>query len=428
MKPSNPKTPHSEPMTEWPTPGNPSPNQVLLVSTYFPPDLTGIAPYAGDIATDLRSHGFHLRVIAAAAHYPQWKYDTRPPIWKRSTAIDGETRLRVFLPREQTTIQRGAYEASFAALGTLALIPEPQADLVFAFMPGLASGLIAATAARLWRVPLIIDLQDLSAAGASQFGVTSSTRALQALHFIEAQILSRAQHIIVPSPAFRNELLRLGIDKQAISVIRNWTRLAAQEPTISSLPARQADAGQVTVLHAGNIGKKQGLEALVDYAMAATAHGLPLHFKVIGDGSQRDTLAAAASGLTNLTILGPVDEHRLRKELSSADILLLHEGPGVRDAALPSKLTAYFAAGRPVAAVVHSTGASGAEIRRSSAGVVIEDRTPIKVVTALAQLAADRDRCSILAQNGQSYVERELSAEARLAEIRSIISATICKT
>ena len=101
------------------------------------------------------------------------------------------------------------------------------------------------------------------------------------------------------------------------------------------------------VLHAGNMGLKQGLERVVQAAALAADTHPEMLFVLMGDGSQRAALAELATGLPNLTFMDPVSQGDFMDTLAAADILLVCESPTVLDMSLPSKLTSYMAAGRP---------------------------------------------------------------------------------
>ena len=65
--------------------------------------------------------------------------------------------------------------------------------------------------------------------------------------------------------------------------------------------------------------------------------------------------------------------------LGAADVLLLSQRASVRGMSLASRLTAYFAAGRPVVAAASPGSEVAAEVRRSEAGVLVRPgraRTP----------------------------------------------------
>ena len=57
---------------------------------------------------------------------------------------------------------------------------------------------------------------------------------------------------------------------------------------------------------------------------------------------------------------------------------------------LPSKLTTYFAMGRPVIAVTRSDGTTAAEIRRADAGLIVEPGDSAGFMAAVENCGAMR--------------------------------------
>src|SRR5699024_3086421 len=103
------------------------------------------------------------------------------------------------------------------------------------------------------------------------------------------------------------------------------------------------------ILHAGNMGRKQGLANVVR-AASVVGPDEPLVFVLLGDGSERTALEALAEGSNKIRFVSSLHQDEFPLALAAADALLVNELPGVKEMALPSKLTSYFAAGRPIIA------------------------------------------------------------------------------
>ena len=72
-----------------------------------------------------------------------------------------------------------------------------------------------------------------------------------------------------------------------------------------------------------------------------------------------------------------MDERRFPDVLAAADVLLLSERASVVDMSLPSKLTSYAVAGRPIVAAVPAGGTTAAELDRSGAALRVEPGDPV---------------------------------------------------
>jgi glycosyltransferase involved in cell wall biosynthesis len=167
----------------------------------------------------------------------------------------------------------------------------------------------------------------------------------------------------------------------------------------------------------------QGLEQVIATARLALGRGDPVRFVLAGGGSQSASIRAAAKDLPNVSFLGVLPDGVYASVLRAADILLLSERPTEVDASLPSKLTSYFAAGRPIVAAIPPQGASAREIGRSGAGLIVPAGEPAQLLDALARVRGDSALASQLAAAGPAFAEERTSAKACLHRAAAFVEA-----
>lgn len=398
---------------------------LLLVTTYYWPDHTGIAPYATEMAEHLAARGDRVEVLTGLPHYPQWKLSTDDRrVLARTEHRHGVEirRLRQYVPRRQSAARRGAYELTFLLHALARYRGARSVDVVVSLVPNLANGALAARIGRRAGAPHVMFLQDLSGTGAAQSGVSGGAAVARVVGRIETAIARRAEVVAITSPSFRPSLERAGVGADRVVDFPNWSRLPPATRPRGEVRRRLGwQPEERVVLHAGNMGMKQGLEWLGPYAAEAARVAPALRFVLVGDGSQREAMVAMAETAANLEVLAPVPEEDLPDLLGAADVLLVHERPSVRDMSLPSKLTAYFSAGRPVFGAVAPDGATAAEIRASGAGRVHPAADPAGVVEGLSALASDPVEGQRLGTAGRAYAERALSRSAALLVLEDLV-------
>jgi colanic acid biosynthesis glycosyl transferase WcaI len=100
------------------------------------------------------------------------------------------------------------------------------------------------------------------------------------------------------------------------------------------------------VLYSGNLGQKQGLEIVIDAAVAFSSQP-NVKFVIIGSGAYRETLEqmAVEKGVHNIQFKPLQPWELVPQILVMADVHLVVQKKGVADAVLPSKLTNILAAG-----------------------------------------------------------------------------------
>ncbi|MER6053420.1 glycosyltransferase [Streptomyces sp. NPDC001793] len=397
---------------------------VLVVSTNYAPEHTGIGPYATQIAEHLAASGADTHVLAGMPHYPAWRvaqeYRGR---WRLRERRGGVTvhRRRHTVPSRQTAAHRALYEATVLAHGLLAP-PPVRPDVVLTQMPTLAGAVLGGRLARRAGVPHVVVVQDLMGAAAAQSGIRGGGGAAAPAAAVEARVLRAADAVGVVHESFVDRVVATGVPRSRVHVVPNWTHVRAPRGDRERTRARLGwRADETVLLHAGNMGLKQGLEVLVETARLAEQEADPLRVVLMGDGNQRAHMRRLAAGIRTFSLLPPAPAGEFPEVLAAADILVVTQRASVLDMSLPSKLTSYFMTGRPVIASVAAQGGTAQEVRRSGAGTLVPPEDPEALLAEVRALAADPERAARLGAHGPRYVDERLSSRAGLARITALL-------
>ncbi|SEF55219.1 Glycosyltransferase involved in cell wall bisynthesis [Actinacidiphila yanglinensis] len=399
--------------------------RLLLVSTNYAPEHAGIGPYATQIAEHWAAGGAEVHVLTGMPHYPAWKLDPAyvgvPRVEEERAGVRLHRRGHA-VPARQTALSRAAFEASVLRGGRDEPAGMGRPDAVFAQMPSLAGGVLAARLAERHQVPFVPIVQDLMGAAAAQSGIRGGGPAALAAGLVEKYALRRAALVGVIHESFAAKVAAMGVPRERIRVVPNWSHVRRPSRPREEMRARLGwRPGQTVLLHSGNMGLKQGLEVLVETARSSPETRVVL----MGDGNQREQLRTLAGGLPNLDFLAPAADEEFADVLAAADFLLVTQRASVRDMSLPSKLTSYFAAGRPVIASVAEDSGTAQEVVRSGAGVVVAPESAAELLAAVRALTADTARAAVLAAAGPVYVDAHLSREAGLARMDALLSEVL---
>jgi colanic acid biosynthesis glycosyl transferase WcaI len=388
---------------------------ILVFAINYAPEATGIAPYTTALAEHWAER-HNVTVVTSFPHYPAWRSEAGRH-WLGSTEERNGVRIlrrRIYVPPRQTAARRAAYEATFLVNGLLARPGRP--DAVIGVVPSLSGGVLARLGAARFHAPYGLILQDLMAHAAAQSGISGGVRAARITAAIETWAVARARTVAVVSEAFRPYLEARGVPAARVSLLRNWSHVRAPTADRTATRARLGwGPDKIIVLHAGNMGLKQDLDQVLDAAAAASGRSSPILFVLMGDGSQRSMLELRARGLAGISFLPFQPEDQLTDVLAAADFLLVSERRTVLDMSLPSKLTSYMAAGRPILAAVRPDGATAAEIRRAGAGVVVAAAEPHDLIEAVGDLAAKPDLMQEYGDAGRRYAATTLGSSTAFA-------------
>ncbi len=295
-----------------------------------------------------------------------------------------------YIPATQSAARRAIYEGTFGLTGLLASLRLARPDAILGVVPSLSGGVLARLTGRRLRAPYGLLFQDLMGPAARQSGIAGGGAVARATSAAEGWAAADARAIGVVAETFTPYVISLGVAADRIHHVPNWARVA--RPSLDRAATRRRfdwPADRQVVLHAGNMGLKQGLEQVVDAARLSAERDEPVRFVLAGGGSQAEALRARGAGLPNLDFL-PVQPDGVHASLlAAADVLLLSERATQTDMSLPSKLTSYFAAGRPIVAAVPPGGPSARELERAGAGIAVPAGDPGAILEALAALRAD---------------------------------------
>lgn len=402
--------------------------RLLLVSTNYAPEHAGIGPYATQIAEHWAAGGSEVHVLTGMPHYPAWRLDPAYAGVRRVVEERGGVRVHRrshTVPPRQTAVKRALYEASVLR-GALSAPPEMERpDAVVAQMPSLAGGVAGARLAGRYGVPFVPVVQDLMGAAAAQSGIRGGGAAAVAARAVESYALKRAALVGVIHDTFVPKVAAMGVPERRIRLVPNWSHVQRPSRPRAEMRARLGwRPGQTVLLHSGNMGLKQGLEVLVDVARLAPE----LRVVLMGDGNQREQLRSLAGGLPNLDFMAPADDADFADVLAAADVLAVTQRGSVLDMSLPSKLTSYFAAGRPVVAAVAADSGTALEIARSGAGVVAPPEDAGGLLATVRALVADPARVEALALRGPVYADAHLSRAAGLARLDALLAEALGTT
>jgi len=399
--------------------------RVTILGLNYTPEPTGNAPYTTNLARGLVREGTEVSVITGFPHYPQWKRYDGFTGWRSVSEDHGVrlVRLAHWIPRPPRGIRRLLSEVTFGLRLVTTRWFGPQITVLVS--PALFSSAIAMLRSRVFtKSSRVVWVQDLYSQGMTETGEGSGL-AVRIAAAAERWTLASADAIVAIHPSMARRMTdQLGVPPDRVHIIANWSHVAMKD--INRAVARKrlgwADDDYI-VLHAGNIGRKQGLENVVEAARLAARDSSHVHFVVLGDGAERTQLEASASGCNNITFVDPLPDDEFTDALQSADALLINELPGVKEMAVPSKVTSYFAAGRPVIAAVEPNGIVADIMRQNGAGPLVQGGDPAVLLAACESLSRDPASATSGALGARAYFLEHLSAETALTAWAELLNS-----
>ena len=199
--------------------------RILIYSYNYHPEPIGIAPLMTDLAEGLVKKGHQVRVITAMPWYPQGEiypeYRNKPYL---TEIRNGVTIKRCYIwTRSQRNLRnRALFELSFIGLSFLQALQGEKPDLIFLTIPGLPVCLPAAFLARIYRIPIILNLQDILPDAAVHVGLINNPQLIHLLSGLEKLAYQTATKISVIADGFTQNILAKGVPREKIVEIANW--------------------------------------------------------------------------------------------------------------------------------------------------------------------------------------------------------------
>lgn len=323
------------------------PTRILLLTFYYPPDLSAGSFRAGAFVRALQErHGAALEIDVVTT-MPN-RYQSYQQAAEEAEVVDGISVRRFAVDAHKS----GFVDQSLCFLAfarqALSYVEGRRYDLVWATSSRLMTAALAAFIARRKCAPLYLDIRDLFIDTMKDvLRKRVKWIVLPAFRWIEKYTFRTAAVINVVSPGFSEYFEELGHKQR----LRYFTNGVDEEFLNYDFSHGGLPRARPLVLYAGNIGAGQGLDRLIPVAarLLRETH----EFKVVGDGGAKQALIDGCADLDNVVIDPPVNRERLKALYAEADILLMH----LNDLAafrrvLPSKVFEYAATGKPILAGV----------------------------------------------------------------------------
>jgi colanic acid biosynthesis glycosyl transferase WcaI len=403
--------------------------KLLLFCPHFRPDLHAAT---GEVMTQLvdglAERGHRITVVTALPWYRGHRVDAawRGRPWRRERTDWGEV-VRVWpFPTDKTNIPArllgfGGMTSLAAALGQTVGRP----DVVMAMSPPPFLGDAAWLAARRWRVPLVVNLQDIFPDVAVELGALTDGRVVGLARRHERSLYRRADAITVLSDdQARNVRAKLdavdgddGVDPGAddkITVIRNFVDLERIRPgeRDNRYRHRHGLTGRTVVMYSGNVGLSQPFE-LIREAADRWSHDPDVVFVINGEGAARSEVDRWAAARDNVRIVDFGPRSEVPTILAAADLHLILLRSGLARSSTPSKFYSILAAGRPVLASIDEGSEVSSVVKEAEVGVAVPPDDPWAFCQALERLVGDREELVAMGERARAHAASCLTAAAQ---------------
>lgn len=226
-----------------------------------------------------------------------------------------------------------------------------------------------------------------------------------------------ADIIIVPSNYLKTVVSNWGVNPNKVRVIYNAFDAPVLTETQVSLRQRLNFTGP-TITTAGRLVPWKGFDTLISLMprIQQTIPGLKLY--IIGDGPDKEHLKEKITEYKvdqSVVLTGKMRQEDLFAYIKASDLFILntsYEG-------FSHQILEVLALGTPI--ITTAVGGNVEIIQNGQNGILTKYNDKEAITTALIELLTDRQRSSMLAQNGKQTIS-QFTEERMLTELTSILS------
>lgn len=408
--------------------------KVLFIADNFPPERNAQASRVYERACYWTRWGQEVTVITCFPNFPEGKvfagYHNR---WRQCEQLDGIEIVRVksFIAPNRGTVLRILDFLSFMVTGFWAAMRAPRPDLLAVTSPQFFAACGACFAARLRRLPFVLEVSDLWPESIAAVGAMRRGLMMRMLEKVELSLYRMASRVVVLTPAFRRNLIRRGVDPAKIDVVINGVdldRYRPPRPGSRKRPAWGLAEDKFVIGYIGTLGMAHGLANVLD--AAERLRDSAVHFLLVGPGAERELLLAEKGrrGLDNVTILPAQPKEKMPEIWALCDVALVHlKNQPLFETVIPSKMFEAMGMGLPIL-LVAPAGEASRIILAERAGIHIGAGDPEALAQAALLLASHPENVRRLAANSLGAAPRHSRERQARDMLRALEQAVSGKT
>lgn len=391
--------------------------RILLLAQCYAPEDVSAAVLITELATDLARRGHHVSMVTGAPSYPHGRVfkGYRNQLCQVET-LDGVRVIRTwsYISPSRTVWSRLLHYGTYSVTAFYGGLAARRPDVLVSFSPPLPLGLSAWLLGRIWRVPWILQLEDLYPDAAVSAGVLRNQSIISFFQKMEKFLYQKSEHISVISESFRKSLIEKNVPASKMTLIPVWADPEAVRPSIKENAFRRQYelSGKFVVMYAGNIGLTSCLEDVLCTAEMLRERA-EIQFVVIGEGAKKDSLELETQRrqLTNIVFL-PYQPREIYSEmLAAADLSLVTLNARAAFSSLPSKVFNLMASARPILAVAPYESELAHIVREAECGWVVPPGSPEELAAVIAWSMHPDANLLQTGQNGRAFLEKYYSRQ-----------------
>ena len=284
---------------------------------------------------------------------------------------------------------------------------------------------VALVVARRFDAPVVVVSQDVFPEIAIELRRLENKIVIEVLRGLIRLYLRRADRVVAIGETMRLRLEGKGAIPERLRVIPNWVDSTAltPQPHDNEWSREHGFDGRFVVMHSGNVGFAQNLDALVR-ATTFLRDLDRLTVAVVGEGSRRAELVALAELLETdaVRFLPYQPRSALSESLSAASIHVVGLAKGLSGYVVPSRLYGILSVGRPVIVAADRDSETAQLVERVECGVVVPPGRPELLAAAIRKAYEGELPLEEMGKRAREYVTEEADRTVAIDRYRRLLA------
>jgi len=377
-------------------------NHVVIITQYFPPDISGGATRAFNYSKCLEQQNYDVTVITAHPHQHgpvTGKYKHKIILKEK---MDGMNIIRVWVPSllHSSVLKSAILNTSFL-ISSMFPIFSVKPDIIFAFEPNLFSIIPSFFYSKLRGGKVIRAIDDLWPEYLYERGIFSSRIIRFFLNRLAKFSYVFPEYLIPLNNAVKKIIHEsYKIDNKKFEVLSHG--IDTKKFTYSKKTRNKI----FTLMYFGSLVESYDFDIIID--AAKKLKGKNIQFIIRGRGKLLQNIKNQKEKyeLNNLLIeTDIVKDEEISKTLHKSDVLLAPmQKSKLVNYSLPTKILEYQAVGRPI--ICCSDGAIGTYVEQTNSGLRANQGNVESFVNSILKLESDSKLCDLLGENGRKNIEK----------------------
>lgn len=405
--------------------------KILFLSHYFPPEVNAPATRTYEHCRRWVAGGHDVTVVTCVPNcpdgvpYPGYRSRFR----RQVEMIDGVRVVRIwtYLAANARSNRRIVNFSTYFLSAVWTALSQAKPDVVVATSPQFFCGWAGVWAARLKRVPLVLEIRDIWPDSIAAVGAMRKGKRIRFLEWLERRMYLAAKHIVAVGSGYRDVIVgKVPSVAARTSVITNGVdgKQFRPQPPCAEFSARYGLEAKFVCSYVGTVGMAHGLEVMIQAAERLRDAGrTDIVFLIVGDGAERGKLEKLAQtrGVAEQVIFtGRLAKQEIPGALAASDCCLVHlHGTKLFATVIPSKIFEAMAMQVPI--VMGVRGPALDIVMQAGAGVPMAPESDEELVEIVLRLADNPHERATLGQNARQYVLENYARDRLAAEYLELL-------